>query len=75
MGRPLPKTVPRSPSAEAVLADLALMTVAGLRASIELRAFGLHELADMLCEHVDGLHAVQRAAKVRLRRATRTEAP
>jgi hypothetical protein len=72
--RPI-KTGPRPPSAEQVLADLATMTVAGLRASIELRAFGLHDLADMLCDHVDGLHAVQRAAEVRLRAAIRTETP
>ncbi|QOR55806.1 MAG: hypothetical protein YHS30scaffold324_38 [Catenulispora phage 69_17] len=70
--RPI-KTAPRPPSAEAVLDDLALMTTAGLRASIEPRAHGLHILADMLCGHIDGLHAVQRAAEVRLRGAIRTE--
>lgn len=64
---------PRPAGSERLLADLALMETAGLRASIELRGFGLHALADSLCAEIDHLHAVRNAAATRLRGAVRTE--
>lgn len=69
--RYIPKPAPaaRRPEAERVLADLGLVEAAGLRASVELRGFAEHDLADMLADAIERVYTIHDAAAKRLRGA------
>lgn len=56
----------RAPKADRLLADLELVETAGLRAAIELRGFGEHHLADLLCEAIERVATIHEAAGKRL---------
>lgn len=64
-----PPTAPRPPEAKRLLADLETVETAGLRAAIELRGFGEHDLADMLADVIERVYTIHGAAGLRLRGA------
>lgn len=71
-----PSTVKhRPPESDRVMADLSLVEGAGLRAAVELRGFGEHDLADMLCDAIERVYTIHAAVGVRLRGAVRIEVP
>lgn len=71
MGRPLTKTTPRLADPARVMADLALMEAAGLRAAVELRGLARHDVANALCEVLEQLRPIQ-ARAVELMHGTET---
>jgi hypothetical protein len=71
---PKPPPSPRPPEAARVLADLELVETAGLRASVELRGFDEHDLADMLADAIERVYTIHDAAEKRLRDAVPTGA-
>lgn len=58
----------REPSLDLLLADLALIEAAGLRAAVELRGFACGDLADELCEVIERAYTVHSVAVLRLRK-------
>jgi hypothetical protein len=75
VGQPTPNEHPRSANAALLLANLAAIQAAGHHAIVELRGFGLDNLADSLLAEVEKVRVIHAAAGVRIQGAVRIEVP
>jgi hypothetical protein len=74
VGHATPNEYPRSANAALLMANLAAIQAAGQHAIVELRGFGLHDLADSLLAEVEKVRVIHTAAGARLNYASTIEA-
>lgn len=66
-----PNEHPRHPISSLLMMQMAAIQAAGANAAVELRGFGLHDLADSLTAEIEKIRIIHTAADRRTRNAVR----